>query len=97
VLVRHLAFDGKHKIANKWDEDIYIIISQPNISIPVFEVAKENDLVQRRTLHRNHLLPIGSLPLDSSESVKQNHGHLQYKDQGISYQRYIDYQYRKSQ
>jgi hypothetical protein len=62
VLVRVLAFEGKHKIANRWEEDVYIVATQPNPDLPVYTVYKEVDPTQRqRTLHRNHLLPIGSI------------------------------------
>ena len=56
-----LAHDGKHKIQDKWEEDPYIIIEQPNKDIPVFVVQKEGGEGRKRTLHRNVLLPIGSL------------------------------------
>ena len=36
VLVKVVAFDGKHKIANRWEDNPYIIIQQPNTNIPVF-------------------------------------------------------------
>ncbi len=36
VLVRVLAFEGKHKLANKWNEEIYVVESQPNPDIPVY-------------------------------------------------------------
>lgn len=62
VLVRKLAFDGKHKISDRWEEGSYQVISQPNIDIPVFVVKSEVD-GRQRTLHRNHLLPIGYLPI----------------------------------
>ncbi|XP_041350990.1 uncharacterized protein LOC121369973 [Gigantopelta aegis] len=62
VLVKILAFDGKHKLADRWEDDVYLVLSQPNQDIPVFVVRKENGEGRRRTLHRNHLLPIGSLP-----------------------------------
>lgn len=41
VLVKILAFDGKHKLSNRWEEDPYIILSKPNPDIPVFIVKKE--------------------------------------------------------
>ncbi|XP_067670212.1 uncharacterized protein [Haliotis asinina] len=62
VLVKVVAFDGKHKLADKWEQDIYVILDQPNPSIPVFVLGKENGQGRTRTLHRNLLLPIGSLP-----------------------------------
>ncbi|XP_041367000.1 uncharacterized protein LOC121381719 [Gigantopelta aegis] len=63
VLVRRLAFDGKHKIADRWEEEPYLIQDQPNKDIPVFVVRKEIGHGKSRTLHRNLLLPIGSLPI----------------------------------
>lgn len=61
VLVKILAFEGKHKLSDKWDEDPYIILRQPNPDMPVFVVQKENGEGRQRTLHRNLLLPIGAL------------------------------------
>lgn len=58
VLVKIVAFDGKHKLSNRWEEDPYVVLSQPNPEIPVFVVKKENGEGRQRTLHRNLLLPI---------------------------------------
>ena len=59
VLVKVVAFDGKHKLADRWEHDPYTVIRQPNDEIPVFTVRKENGEGRTRTLHRNLLLPIG--------------------------------------
>ena len=53
VLVKIVAFDGKHKLANKWEEDIYVVLKQPNPDIPVYTVKKQNGQGRERTLHRN--------------------------------------------
>ncbi|XP_061189017.1 adenylate cyclase, terminal-differentiation specific-like [Saccostrea echinata] len=66
VLVKIVAFDGKHKIADKWEEEPYLVIDQPNLEIPVYKVQKETSKGKTRTLHRNLLLPIGHL--DSYEA-----------------------------
>ncbi len=71
VLVRVVAFDGKQELSNKWEEDVYSVISQPNDSIPVYIVRKENGEGKKRTLHRNLLLPIGSISDDTIETVTQ--------------------------
>lgn len=63
VLVRRLAFEGKHKIADKWEDDVYVVTAQPNEEIPVYTVEKEDGSDRCRTLHRNHLLPISSIPI----------------------------------
>lgn len=63
VLVRKLAFEGKHKIADKWEDDVYVVGAQPNDDVPVYKVEKENGTGRSRTLHRNHLLPISSIPI----------------------------------
>ena len=58
VLVKINAFDGKHKLSDKWEQDVYIITDQPNPDIPVFTVRKENGGGRKRNLHRNLLLPV---------------------------------------
>ena len=60
VLVKVVAFDGKHKIADRWEDNPYIIIQQPNNNIQVFKVKREDGEGRCKTLHRNLLLPIGS-------------------------------------
>ena len=57
VLVRQKAFKGKHKIQDKWEEDVYIVTSQPIQSCPVFKVQNERS-GKTRTLHRNMLFPL---------------------------------------
>lgn len=61
VLVRILAFDGKHKLSDKWEDKAYIVEARPNPEIPVYVVYLESDPRCKRTLHRNHLLPVGAL------------------------------------
>ena len=61
MLVKIVAFDGKHKISDRWEDDIYVVVRQPNPMIPVFIVQKESGEGKKRTLHRNLLLPIGHL------------------------------------
>ena len=61
VLVKKVAFDGKHKRADQWEEDPYIVKKIPNPEIPVYVVKKESDQDKEGTLHRNLLLPIGHL------------------------------------
>lgn len=60
VLVKIVSYDGKHKIADKWEDNPYIIISQPNEDIPVFKVRREDGEGRCKVLHRNLLLPIGT-------------------------------------
>ena len=36
VLIKILAHDGKHKLSDKWADDIYVVTSQPNADIPVY-------------------------------------------------------------
>jgi hypothetical protein len=59
VLLKVVSFDGKHKLADRWEQDPYIVVSQPNTDIPVYNLRKENNEGRARTLHRNLLLPIG--------------------------------------
>ena len=64
VLVKILEFDGKHKLANKWEEIAYTVINQFNPEIPVYMVQREDGTGHTRKLHRNHLLPISFLPVE---------------------------------
>ena len=38
VLLRHTAFEGKHKIQDHWEHTIYEVIKQPCSKIPVFKI-----------------------------------------------------------
>ena len=79
VLVRKLAFNGKHKIADRFEEGAYIVLNQPNPEIPVYEVQREDGIGRRRTLHRNHLLPIGSLPIANLDEERHKPAQQQPK------------------
>ena len=38
VLVKRVAWNGRHKIQNKWEPEEYIVLSQPNRNVPVYKV-----------------------------------------------------------
>lgn len=57
VLVKILKFEGKHKIEDRYENDIYTVVGQPNVQIPVFNVRSEEGV--EKTLHRNHLFLLG--------------------------------------
>ena len=59
VLVKRVAFDGKHKLADTWEDTPYVVLEQPNPEIPVFTVVREDGEGRTRNLHRNLLLPVG--------------------------------------
>lgn len=71
VLVKKVAFKGKHKIEDRWEAEPYVILEQPNREVPVFVVAPEKGRKTRRTLHRNLLLPFSSLPLSFKEGEEK--------------------------
>ena len=62
VLVRNVALKGKSKLADKWEKETYVVISQPSRDIPVYKVRKEFVKGHVRTLHRNLLLPYMAIP-----------------------------------
>ena len=68
VLVKRVAWKGRHKIQNKWEPSEYVVIEQPNLKIPVYKVKSLED-EKIRVLHRNMLLPLGIkfLPEDDSD------------------------------
>ena len=68
VLVKRVAWKGRHKIQNKWEPSEYVVIEQPNLKVPVYKVKSLEDN-RIRVLHRNMLLPLGIkfIPEDESE------------------------------
>lgn len=57
VLAKIVAFesDGKHKLTDKWEEDVYQVLLKLNIEIPVY-IEQEDKTGRKRTLHWNLLL-----------------------------------------
>ncbi|CAJ1057667.1 unnamed protein product [Xyrichtys novacula] len=62
VLVRAVRLRGKHKLADKWETDVYVVVKQAG-NLPVYTLRPENKDGPLRTLHRDLMLPCGSLPL----------------------------------
>ena len=62
VLVRKVGLKGKQKLADRWEEEVCVVTSQPDTSIPVFMVRQLDGRGRSRTLHRNMLLPVKSVP-----------------------------------
>ncbi len=60
VLLRNLGLRGKHKLGRKWSPDPYFVVGKmPNL--PVFKIKREDGRLGTKTIHRDHLLPIGQL------------------------------------
>ena len=70
VLVRKVGFQSKHKLANRWEDEIYEVIKQPDESIPVF-VVKGHEQGKKRTLHRNMLLPIDYILSEETAEIEK--------------------------
>ena len=62
VLVRLVGLVGKQKLADKWEEPIYVVTTQPNADIPVYGIRRIDGVGRKRVLHRNMLLPVDSVP-----------------------------------
>jgi hypothetical protein len=57
VLVRNIPTEeGKHKLADRWEEVPYVVLEQPDENIPVYKI-KQTETGKTRVLHRNMLLP----------------------------------------
>ena len=57
ILVKRVAWKGRHKIQNKWEPSEYIVVEQPNLKVPVYRVKSLEDN-KTRVLHRNMLLSL---------------------------------------
>lgn len=60
VLIRNLSFTGKHKLEDKWNSAPYIVLEKLN-NLPVYKLKPEEGIGGLRTMHRDHLLPVGEL------------------------------------
>ena len=63
VLVQNVGLKGKCKLADRWSQEVYTVVAQPNPEIPVFEVKPEATNAPSKFLHRNLLLPFMGLPV----------------------------------
>ena len=70
VLVRNVRLRGKHKLADKWESDVYIVVKRAG-TLPVYTVRPENKDKPSRTLHRDLLLPCGYLPAPVTSQPKK--------------------------
>jgi len=61
VLVRRVAFDGKHKLADTYKDDIYTVVCQMNPDVPVYRVRSGG---KEKVLHRNLLYLVYYRDLD---------------------------------
>ncbi|KAG7453802.1 paraneoplastic antigen Ma3-like [Solea senegalensis] len=63
VLVRNVRLRGKHKLEDKWEQDVYVVVKRVG-DLPVYTVQPEDRAdVPTRTLHRDLLLPCSFLPV----------------------------------
>lgn len=70
VMVLNKRARGQGKLDDKWERNVYIVTSQPNLDIPVYVVKRERGDGGERVLHRNMLSPCKfemSLPLEERE------------------------------
>ncbi|KAI3374447.1 hypothetical protein L3Q82_006267 [Scortum barcoo] len=80
VLVRNVRIRGKHKLADKWESDVHIVVKHAG-DLPVYIVKPEHKDGPLRTLHRDLLLPCGFLPVAEFEqppkqTINKQLGHL---------------------
>ncbi|XP_033182627.1 uncharacterized protein LOC113168680 [Anabas testudineus] len=68
VLVRNVRLRGKHKLEDKWEQEVYVVTKRAG-DLPVYTVKPETRDGPTRTLHRDLLLPCGFLPADRVEDL----------------------------
>lgn len=56
VLVRNVQIRGKHKLADQWEAEVYVVTNRAG-NLLVYTVKPETKARPIRTLHRDHLLP----------------------------------------
>ncbi|KAJ8004186.1 hypothetical protein DPEC_G00156160 [Dallia pectoralis] len=58
VLIRNLAVVGKNKLGDKWNSVPYLVVEKLD-NLPVYRLKPDSGVGGVRTLHRDHLLPVG--------------------------------------
>lgn len=71
VLVRNVRLRGKHKLSNKWEETVYVVVHRAG-DLPVYKVKPEGHDGPTRTLHRDLLLPCGFLVDGDNLSTREH-------------------------
>ena len=71
VLIRKVTFEGRHKLADVWEDEPHIVLRQPNPEIPVFDVRQVDGRGWVKTLHRNELLPFNSVPVEELQKEQR--------------------------
>ncbi len=56
--MRNLAVTGKNKLGDKWNSVPYLVVEKLK-NLPVYRLKPESGMGSVRTLHRDHILPIG--------------------------------------
>lgn len=69
VLVRNVRIRGKHKLADKWESTVHVVVRKAG-DLPVYTVKPETGKGPWRTLHRDLLLPCGFLHVTPEEQPK---------------------------
>ena len=78
VLVKILKFERRHKIEDRYEDQIYTVVGQPDTHIPVFNVKGEDET--EKTFHRNHLFLLSFMDNETTDSdiggidVQNDHG-----------------------
>ena len=70
VLLRNM--EPASKLDDRWEKEVYQVVSQPNPDIPVYVVEPVSGVGRQRVLHRNLLLPVPVL----EEGVRLAQGKL---------------------
>ena len=79
--MKQTGFQERHKIADVWEDDVYVIIDQPHKDIPVYTIENQASEVTK-TVHRNLLLPLPTIldwmwPMEPDvlvKSINDDHG-----------------------
>lgn len=71
VLVRNVRIRGKHKLEDKWEQEVYVVVKRAG-DLPVYIVRPETREGPNRTLHRDLLLPCGFLSASVIEDFPED-------------------------
>ena len=65
-VLKHTVFKSKHKIQDRWENNISEVTKQPLVKIAVFKIKSMEGDDKMKLVHRNLLLPLLSDPSDQT-------------------------------
>ena len=79
VLLRNVGLKGRQKLANRWQETVFVVLGKVEGTECVFQVKQEDGVGRVKVVHRNMMLPLGvrEMEQEGDESEEDSFGMIE--------------------